>query len=165
VDFPTGTKAIALGVAVQDPWAWKYVVRLWCYTARYQQDGHFTGPAAVETLERGAGWDGARGALVDALSLPHIRLVDLTDRGFYVHDWHEHGGAHIEKLKKDRKRKRDSRSAKRPRTVRGRSKERRQMSDAASLSPSPSPSQSVALGGSPELQIVSSSVGGFGGKP
>jgi hypothetical protein len=145
VDFPTGPKAVALGVVLQDSWAWKYVIRLWCYAARHQQDGHFTGPAAVATIESASGWSGASGALVDALSLQHVRLLDQTSHGFYVHDWHVYGGAHIEKLKKDRKRKRESRSTKPPRSVRGRSKERRKLSDPASPSPSlsPSPSQLV----------------------
>jgi hypothetical protein len=138
VTFPTGPKAVALGVALQDPWAWKYAVRLWCYSSQQQQDGHFQGPAAVATIETAAGWTGSPGELVTALSLPHIQLLDETDRGFYVHDWHHHGGAHIEKLKKDRKRKKESRSVKRPRSVRGVSAERRKKSEPPSLSHSPS---------------------------
>lgn len=169
VDFPTGGKAIALGIAMQDPWAWKYVIRLWCYAARHQQDGHFQGPAAVAMIESGAGWSGDAGVLVRSLSLPHIRLLDETDRGFYVHDWHHHGGAHIEKLKKDRRRKKERRSTKRPRSVRGVSAERRGKSAQTSLSPSPSLSPSSDQRPSDQIVSLNSrsflpSLGGAGGE-
>ena len=104
VDFPGSRKAIALGVALQNPLAWAYVVRTWTWAARNAPDGVVEGPDAVAVLELAAGWTGERGAFVAACALPHIRLLDETQRGFVIHDWADHCGPHIEKREKDRER-------------------------------------------------------------
>jgi hypothetical protein len=95
VVFPRGKEAVALRVALQKPRAWAYVAEMWCGVAQFAADGRVEGPAAVQQLEDWAGWDGAPGAFVEALCLPHIGLLDHTDRGFYVHNWHLHCGLHI----------------------------------------------------------------------
>lgn len=117
--FPTGPHAIALGVALQDPRAWSHVAQLWAWAALNQADGRFEGPAASATIEVAAGWTGASGALVEAMCLPHIGLLDATERGFYIHNWHVHCGAHIQKRERDRARKRKTSGVKSPRKLRG----------------------------------------------
>jgi hypothetical protein len=121
--FPTGEHAIALGVALQNPMAWAHVVRLWAWAASNRADGRFEGPAAVATIETAAGWSGSPGAFAEAMSLRHIGLLDVTERGFYIHNWHIHCGAHIEKRVKDRVRKRNGKSKGTPRKLRGTSVE------------------------------------------
>jgi hypothetical protein len=118
VDFPDSRKAVALGVALGNPLAWAYVVRLWTWAARNAQDGRVEGPDAVAVIEHAACWNGSPGAFVEAASLPHIALLDHTERGFSVHDWADHCGAHVEKREKDRARMRASRKRNRSRTVR-----------------------------------------------
>lgn len=118
VDFPDSRKAVALGVALQNPMAWAYIVRLWTWAAKNAQDGRIEGPDSVAVIEHAAGWNGSPGSLVEAASLPHIALLDVIDRGFAVHDWADHCGAHVEKREKDRARMRRSRKANRSRTVR-----------------------------------------------
>lgn len=118
VDFPDSRKAVALGVALQNPLAWAYVVRLWTWCAKNAQDGRVEGPDAVTVVEHAAGWNGSPGALVEAASLPHIALLDATEKGFSVHDWSDHCGAHVEKREKDRLRMRRARKKNRSRTLR-----------------------------------------------
>lgn len=131
VVFPRGKEAIALRVALQRPLAWAYVAQMWCGVAQNAPSGVVEGPAAVAQLEEWAGWDGDPGQFVEALCLPHVGLLDHTDRGFRVHNWDLHCGAHIDRLERDRKRKADARakttkdkSDKRPGTVRGRSEDK-----------------------------------------
>jgi hypothetical protein len=117
-DFPDSRKALALGVALSDPLAWAYVVRLWTWCAKNAADGRIEGPDSVAVLEHAACWKGSPGAFAEAASLPHVRLLDITERGFAIHDWHEHCGAHVEKREKDRERMKRARNANRSRTVR-----------------------------------------------
>lgn len=123
VGFPTGEHAVALRVALQEEFAWARVVRVWAWVAVHRADGRIEGPAAVAMIESAAGWTGSPGAFVEALCLPHVGLLDQTDRGFYVHNWHLHCGAHIEKREKDRARHRKGDSENPPRKLRGNSKE------------------------------------------
>jgi hypothetical protein len=117
VTFPTSGKAIALGIALQQPLAWAHVARLWCYAAQHQADGRFVGPAAVATITAGAGWAGKPEEFVEALALPHVRLLDPIEGGYAIHDWLDYAGAHIEKREKERARLRTYRE--RTRTERG----------------------------------------------
>lgn len=128
VGFPTGPHAIALSVALGKPRAWSYAAQLWCWAADHQADGRFEGPAAVATVEAAAGWDGDPGKLVEVMALSHIGLLDVTERGFYIHNWHLHCGAHIEKREKDRVRHRVGGSKEPPRKLHGATKEVRQNS-------------------------------------
>jgi hypothetical protein len=127
VGFSTGEHAIALRVALQEEFAWARVVKLWSWVAVHRADGRVEGPAAVQIIESAAGWTGTPGAFVEVLCLPHINLLDHTSSGFYVHNWHLHCGAHIEKREKDRERHRVPKSSggskKPPRKLRGTSKE------------------------------------------
>ena len=104
VAFPTSRKAVALGIALREPLAWAYVVRIWTWCAQHAADGRVEGPDAVAVLEHAAGWATRPGELVAAMSLPHIRLLDETSGGFAIHDWDEHCGAHVEKRERERKR-------------------------------------------------------------
>jgi hypothetical protein len=94
-DFIGGRKAIALGVATQNPLAWAYVVKLWSWAAENARDGDITGPDAVAVIESAAGWSGTPGDLARCMALPHIRLLDETGRGFHIHDWEDHTGRFI----------------------------------------------------------------------
>lgn len=123
VGFPTGEHAVALRVALQEEFAWARVVRLWAWVAQHRADGRIEGPAAVAMIESAAGWSGTPGAFVDVLCLRHIGLLDVTERGFYVHNWHLHCGAHIEKREKDRARHRGGNPKETPRNLHGNSAE------------------------------------------
>lgn len=117
VAFPGSRKALALSIATQQPLAWAYVVRLWCWAAQHAADGRIEGPDAVSVIEHAAGWDKTPGALVGAMTAAHIRLLDETSAGFAIHDWSEHCGAHVEKRERDKTRMRRAREANRSRTV------------------------------------------------
>lgn len=109
VSFPTSRKSIALGVALRNPLAWAYVVRLWTWAATHAGDGLIEGPDAVAVIEHAAGWTDSPGSLVEAMSLAHIRLLDPTSAGFRIHDWDEHCAPHIQKRDKDKERMRNYR--------------------------------------------------------
>jgi hypothetical protein len=95
VSFPRGRKAVALGIATGTPLAWAYVVLLWTWAAENARGGEIIGPDAEGILEHAAGWTGTKGALVEAMALPHIRLLDELSNGYRIHDWAEHTGHHI----------------------------------------------------------------------
>lgn len=118
VAFPTSRKAVALGIALQEPLSWAYVVRLWTWCATHAADGRIEGPDAVAVLEHAAGWTSRPGELARAMSLPHIRLLDETSSGFAVHDWDDHCGAHVEKRHKERARLKSYRDRTRTERVR-----------------------------------------------
>jgi hypothetical protein len=100
-------KAIALSANLGDPRAHTYLVDLWTWAAKSSPDGRITGKAATAIIEGAVGWTGKRGALVDALV--QERWLDVVEDGFYIHDWHDWAGAHIEKAEKEALRKRASR--------------------------------------------------------
>jgi hypothetical protein len=102
--FPASRKAVALGIVLGNPLAWAYAVRTWTWFAEHAPSGSVEGPDAVAVIEHAAGWTGTQGELVAALCLPHIRLLDEKPKGFAVHDWHEHCGAHVEKRERERTR-------------------------------------------------------------
>jgi hypothetical protein len=118
VDFPDSRKSVALGVALQQDQAWAYIVKLWTWFAKNAPEGRIDGPDAVAVIEHAAGWKGSAGELVGAAVLPHIQLLDDTGKGFAIHDWADHCGAHVEKREADRLRMRRLRKKNRSRTSR-----------------------------------------------
>lgn len=65
----------------------EYLLRLWEFTAQYKPDGLLTG-MTEEDVEIAVGWEGESGGLCAVLV--ELRLLDLTDGVYQVHDWEEH---------------------------------------------------------------------------
>lgn len=87
---------------LDDPRGEVFVVRLWAWAKRYvPNDGSLRGFDADE-LEGACGWDGARGALLRALT----DAGWLSDGGRVLYGWHDLNGWLNEKGAKERKRKR-----------------------------------------------------------
>lgn len=103
----THRKAVHLAALVGDRRAWTYLVELWCWASQNEPTGIIRGAAARMVLEQVIGWSGEPGKLADAMI--ESRWVDAQEDGLYIHDWHEHQGAHIAKAEKDAERKRQTR--------------------------------------------------------
>jgi hypothetical protein len=101
-DWKTSKKAIRLRVFLQDDWAWTYPVSLWMWTAQHEGDGRIEGAGCAEVICDAAGWRGEPRTFIDAMV--RAGLLDETSSGYYVHDWHDYAGAHIEKREKERSR-------------------------------------------------------------
>lgn len=82
VGYPTGPKAQALKALLRQPHADAYPVRLWAY-CYMQEVARFEGPAAVGIIETAAGWRGAPGALVAALT--SCGFLDTAGDAYEVH--------------------------------------------------------------------------------
>ena len=115
-DWKGSKKAIRLRVFLQDEWAWAYVVSLWMWTAQHAGDGLIEGAGTLEVIADAAGWKGDPKHFADCLL--RAGLLDETSSGFYVHDWHDYAGAHIEKREKERERLRTYRERTRTDRVR-----------------------------------------------
>jgi hypothetical protein len=114
-DWKGSKKAIRLRVFLEDPWAWAYVVSLWCWTAQHQGDGVLEGPGTIDVISDAAGWKGDAKHFVDCMV--RAGLLDETSNGYAVHDWAEYAGAHIEKREKERDRLRTYRDRTRTKRV------------------------------------------------
>ena len=101
-DWKGSKKAIRLRVFLQDEWAWAYPVSLWMWTAQHEGDGTIAGPGCVEVISDAAGWKGDPKHFVDCMV--RAGLLDEVSDGYYVHDWHDYAGAHIEKQERERER-------------------------------------------------------------
>ena len=64
-------------------------LRLLQYTAVNKPSGFLTG-VSDRFIESAAGWKGTPGAFVASLTSNDIRLLDVVDGGYYIHDWAEH---------------------------------------------------------------------------
>jgi hypothetical protein len=80
-----------------------YIVDLWSYCAQFARHGDLSDLDALD-IAIGSGWEGDAEVFVDALV--RCEFLDRDERGLYVHDWHEHQGALIEKREKDAERAR-----------------------------------------------------------
>lgn len=65
----------------------EYLIVLWGNVAKYKPNGELTGwePGDIEDY---AGWNGTPGALCK--SLIEVGFLDVTEGGFYPHDWSDH---------------------------------------------------------------------------
>jgi hypothetical protein len=115
-DIRSHPKFIRLGIELQDPMAWAYVVAFWMWTAEHAGDGRIEGKGADCVIEHAAGWRGPTGALVSACV--RIGLLDEISNGFAVHDWQDYAGAHIDKRDKERSRLKSYRERTRTERVR-----------------------------------------------
>jgi len=91
------------------------VVRLWCWTADYCPSGDIPG-TDIDTAAKAARGDSCRKpvqAMVNALVT--AGLLDPTDQGFRVHDWHDMQTVHVEAEEKRREQARDRQAAYRAR--------------------------------------------------
>jgi hypothetical protein len=101
-DWKGSKKAIRLRVFLQDEWAWAYAVSLWMWTAQHEGDGTIAGPGCLEVIADAAGWKGDPKHFAECMV--RAGLLDEVSDGYYVHDWHDYAGAHIEKADKERAR-------------------------------------------------------------
>lgn len=107
VDHPkTGDLEVALG----DPNAGWYVIRLWSWVQRYAPDGLISYSRSLQ-IEPACRWRGGVGKLLKSL-IDIGWLDDLGNGLFEVHDWPEFQKSLHEKSRKDAQSKRNTRNAK-----------------------------------------------------
>jgi hypothetical protein len=99
-----------LEVALNDPNAGWYVIRLFCWTQQYATTGLIK-YARADQIEAAMRWKGPRGALVEVL-LAVGWLDDDSQGHFEVHDWDEIQGPLVEKSNNDAKAKKKKREDK-----------------------------------------------------
>jgi hypothetical protein len=63
------------------------LLRLWAFTARYHPRG-FLNDMTGDDIEIAAKWTGKLGLLIE--SLVELKLIDVTDNRYSIHDWQEH---------------------------------------------------------------------------
>lgn len=107
-DLKTHRKSAALAVMLQDPRAWTWLVDMWMWASHNEPSGLIPGPAARLVLEHVLGWGGKPGVLVEAFIASG--WLDVRDNGLYIHDWHDHAGAHIAHAEKEAERAREYRA-------------------------------------------------------
>lgn len=103
----THRKAVHLAALVGDRRAWTYLVELWSWASQNEPTGLIRGPAAQMVVEQVAGWGGESGKLSGAMVA--AGWIDVREEGLYLHDWHDHQGAHIAKAEADAERQRQNR--------------------------------------------------------
>jgi hypothetical protein len=103
IDVVTHPKSLHLGAILEDPDAWRFPVRLWCWCASHAPDGRLEGVRALPSaVEGAAGWPGKRGELLAGLVA--CGFLDQTPAGFLVHGWEERAYGHLAKQARDRTR-------------------------------------------------------------
>ncbi len=103
----TGDLEVALG----DPNALAYVIRLFCWAQQYATSGRIKYSRA-DQIESAMHWKGERGKLIEAL-LQVGWLDDDSEGHFVAHDWDEKQAALIEKSERDAKRLKKTRTPRR----------------------------------------------------
>lgn len=115
VDLRRDPRALILGDILGDPRAWTYVVEMRMYLAENAPTGCVSGLHADIAFERGSGWTGERGRLLNALrDAGFVSAVPARDGGgiqIEDLDWVREQGAHVAKFQRDAK-KPDGRSHK-----------------------------------------------------
>lgn len=112
-NLPTHRKSVHLAAVLGDRRAWTYLVQLWSWASQNEPSGLVRGAVARMVIEHAAGWAGDPDKLTSALI--ETGWVDKREDGLYLHDWHDHQGAHIDKANADAERKRRNRSTPPPR--------------------------------------------------
>lgn len=107
-DLPRDPRSLHLADLLSDARAWTYVLEMRLYFAEHAPTGTVSGPGAVATVERSAGWTGERGALIEALrDAGFVRAGPARDgEGTEVFsisdlDWQKQQGAHVAKVHRD----------------------------------------------------------------
>ncbi len=100
-------KELELGVALKDPNAIAYVLRLWSWTQIYAPLGCFPKTRA-DQVEAFCRWHGERGQLIK--TLVEVGFVDAEQRTYLVHDWPELQGKLVERSQRDAEAKRVKRA-------------------------------------------------------
>lgn len=115
VDLRRDPRSLILGDILGEPRAWTYVVEMRMYLAENAPTGKVSGTHADIAFERGSGWTGERGRLLNALrDAGFIRAgAAREDGGMEIEDvdWVREQGAHVAKFQRDAK-KPDGRSHK-----------------------------------------------------
>lgn len=108
VDLLAHPKVMRLCATLGDQRAWSYVVGLWLWAAKFAKDGS-VGRYEPAEVEASLGWNGAEGALWNALV--RCRLIDVSgDHQREIHDWLDGAGAFFAKRAVDAARKREGRA-------------------------------------------------------
>jgi hypothetical protein len=107
-NLPNHRKSVHLGVLLGDRRAWTYLVQLWSWASQNEPTGLVRGAVARMVIEHAAGWTGDPDRLTAAFI--EAGWLDVREDGLYLHDWHEHQGAHIEKHLRDLARKRSGKT-------------------------------------------------------
>jgi hypothetical protein len=76
--FPDGPVACRLEASLGVRDAWRFVVRLWCWCARYRPDG-VLGPLTPEQLAREAGYQGDPATFFEVLTDPENEVLRLEE--------------------------------------------------------------------------------------
>lgn len=86
-DLPRDPRSLHLADLLSDARAWTYVLEMRLYFAEHAPTGTVSGPGAVATVERSAGWTGERGALIEAMrDAGFVRATELPTGGIHVVD-------------------------------------------------------------------------------
>lgn len=97
-------KAIDLAARVCDRRAHTYLVDLWAWASQNEPTGLIRGAAARLVVEHAAGWAGEPDKLTQGFI--DSGWIDVREDGLYLHDWHDHQGAHIAHAEKEAERMR-----------------------------------------------------------
>jgi len=107
VDLRRDPRSLILGDILGDPRAWTYVVEMRMYFAEHAPTGCVSGLHADIAFERGSGWTGERGRLLNALrDAGFVRACPARDgEGTQIEDldWSREQGAHVAKFQRDAK--------------------------------------------------------------
>lgn len=91
-------KVRKLGVLLKKDRAHSYLVDLWSWCVQFASDGDLTAFDELD-IALAAGYEGDPHTFISALI--KCRLIDSTENGLFIHDWHEKQGLLIERRQKD----------------------------------------------------------------
>lgn len=104
-DLRRDPRALILGDILGDERGWTYVVEMRMYLADNAPSGCVAGTHAAVALERGSGWRGTKGTLIEALRVSGFLRVGPARDGEGTEledvDWHREQGAHVAKFQRD----------------------------------------------------------------
>lgn len=117
-DLPEHPKSLDLADFLNEPLAFAYIVRLWCWCSRFAQDGR----VPRNRVEHAAKWSGKKGMFLQAAIASGFLEEPPDDPDHVVaHDWTVAQRAHLDKMERDRERQ----SQKRRETIAGESRDGR----------------------------------------
>lgn len=108
--LPTHWKSQELCDELENPLAWAFMVKLWCWCVDNAPDGNIPGSNPERTLERACGWTGDAGRL--ALAAVRCGFVDKSEAGLAVHGWEEHNGKPLRHAEEEARRLKEYREKK-----------------------------------------------------
>ena len=109
-DFPQHPKSVRLCNILGNVVAWAFMVRLWCWAAKYQHDGEL-GTFDPAEIEAAAGWPKTDGKFYAAAA--RVGFIDESGPGkpWRLHDWMSRTGADIARMKDAAERSRTRKKA------------------------------------------------------